>query len=417
MTNSHHPGEPEAGVSLGRPAVTPMLIGVLAAGLNVQTAIVGTAPLLDEIRSDTGMSSVAAGLMQTMPFLCIGILAFVTPRLVMGVGPERLVSYGLTLIATGVLVRAAMPTPALILSASLIPGFGLATMTLCLPSVVKARFPRRAGAVVGSYVAALGVGSAAAALSAVPLAHAFGSWRPAVAATALPSGLALGIWLRVMRPYRRQDSRSAPAAVPVIRRRLPRPPPFGLRLAVLFACQSVVFSATISWVATLYRDRGWSAAHAGVATAAISLVTIPASLLLPGRSDGHDRRPWIAGTAITLAIGTFGLALAPTAAPWLWIAAFGAGTGAIFPLCLALPLDLGHHEHRAAELTAWMLGLGYGISAWSPTVVGGLHDITGGFTVPMSILGGVGLVAASLGLAPALKPRQSADVGGADTAA
>jgi CP family cyanate transporter-like MFS transporter len=168
-----------------------------------------------------------------------------------------------------------------------------------------------------------------------------------------------------------------------------------------------VFAAMISWVATLYRDHGWSAGHASVATAIISLITIPAALL-EGRSDGRDRRPWAFGTAVALAAGTFAIAFAPTAAPWLWLVVFSFGTGAIFPLCLALPLDVAPDEHRAALLTAWMLGLGYCCSSLSPAVIGGLRDLTGGFTAPMAALGVVGLLTAYLSLSPALRPQATA---------
>jgi CP family cyanate transporter-like MFS transporter len=158
-------------------------------------------------------------------------------------------------------------------------------------------------------------------------------------------------------------------------------------------------------VAALYRDHGWSDGHAGFATATISLVTIPAALFVPGISDGSDRRPWLIGSALTLAAGTVGLALVPTSGPWFWLVVFGVGTGAIFPLCLALPLDLVDGEPDVARLTAWMLGAGYIASAASPTVVGGLHDLTGEFTLPLLLLTGIGLLAAVLASSNRLRPR------------
>jgi CP family cyanate transporter-like MFS transporter len=256
--------------------------------------------------------------------------------------------------------------------------------------------------VIGGYTAALSLGAALAALTAAPLSHALGSWRLAVAAGAVPAALALPIWLRVARPY------YTPVHMTGVRspgESLFRPPPFGLLLAALFASQSVVFTAGITWVAALYRDHAWSDSRAGLATATISLVTIPAALFVPGRSDGADRRPWLVASALALALGTFGLAVAPTSGSWLWLVVFGVGTGAIFPLCLALPLDLAQGQHEAARLTAWMLGAGYVASAASPTVVGGLHDLTGTFTLPMLLLAAIGLVAAGLASNRRLRPR------------
>jgi cyanate permease len=52
-----------------------------------------------------------------------------------------------------------------------------------------------------------------------------------------------------------------------------------------------------------------------------------------------------------------------------------------------------------------MLGAGYIASAASPTVVGGLHDLTGEFTLPMLLLAGIGLLAAVLASSNQLRPR------------
>jgi CP family cyanate transporter-like MFS transporter len=379
-----------------------LLAGILAAGFNLQLAIIAVGPLIDTIRSDTGMSAALAGLLQTIPFLCIGCIALGGPLLVVSFGAERLVGYALGVICAGTALRSAMPTPALLLAASIPIGLASGALSLGLPAVVKAHFPARGGAVIGGYTAALSLGAALAALTAVPFSHAFGSWRLALATGALPAAIALPIWISAARPY---YTRARDGGVRAWDTALFRPPPYGVLLAGLFACQSVVFTAGISWVAALYRDHGWSDGHAGLATATISLVTIPAALLVPGRSDGADRRPWLIGSALALAGGTLGLALAPTSGPWFWLVVFGIGTGAIFPLCLALPLDLVDGQPEVARLTAWMLGAGYIASAASPTVVGGLHDLTGEFTLPMLLLAGIGLLAAVLASSNQLRPR------------
>jgi MFS transporter, CP family, cyanate transporter len=382
-----------------------LLVGVLVAGFNLQLAIVAVGPLIDDIRLDTGISSATAGLLQTVPFLCIGLTALAGPALVAAIGAERMVGYALVVICAGAAARTAVSSPGLLLAASVPLGLGSGALMTSLPAIVKTHFSGRSGAVIGAYTAALSVGAALAALTAVPLSHGLDSWRLALAVDAVPAAIALPIWLAVARPhYTRQ--RGGSGSQPALRSLL-RPPAFGLRLAALFACQSVIFTAMISWVATLYRDHGWSDGRAGVTTAVISLVTIPAALLLPGRSDGMDRRPWLIGTALALSLGTFGIALAPTASPWMWLVIFGVGTGAIFPLCLALPLDLTDSEAGAARLTAWMLGFGYVVSAGSPTAVGGLRDLTGDFAPPMTLLGVIALLAALLASSSMLRPRRS----------
>jgi CP family cyanate transporter-like MFS transporter len=383
-----------------RSADAGLLGGILVAGFNLQLAIIAVGPLIDTIRSDTGMSAALAGLLQTIPFLCIGCIALAGPQLVVSFGAERLVGYALAVICAGTAIRSAMPSPALLLAASIPIGLASGALSLGLPAAVKTHFPARGGAVIGGYTAALSLGAAIAALTAVPLSHAFGTWRLALAAGALPAAIALPIWLKVARPYYTHGSGTGVRGASLF-----RPPRYGLLLAAIFACQSVVFTACITWVAPLYRDHGWSDGRAGLTTATISLVTIPAALLVPARSDGRDRRPWLIASAVALTIGTLGLALVPTSAPWFWLVVFGVGTGAIFPLCIALPLDLVPGQSEVARLTAWMLGAGYIASAASPTLVGGLHDRTGTFTLPLLLLTGIGGLAALLASTNRLRPR------------
>lgn len=379
-----------------------LVVGVLAVGFNLQLAIVAVGPLIHQIRADTGMSSGVAGLLQTVPFLCLGCMSLAGPAIVLRLGAERLVGWSLGVLGGATAIRMAMPSPALLLVASAPVGAASGGMSLGLSAVVKSHFPGRSGAVIGGYTAALSVGAAIAALTAVPLSHALGSWRLALALDAVPALCALPLWLRCARGKYRP--RREPGRARLDLRRPLRPPAYGLRLAALFACQSLIFTGMITWVAALYRDHGWSDARAGVTTATVSLVTIPAALLVSGRSDRGDRRPWLVATAFALAVGSFGIGLAPLAAPWVWLVIFGIGTGAIFPLCLALPLDLTHSQHDAARLTAWMLGLGYFVSAASPTLAGGLRDLTGHFEVPMVVLGTIGILAAVLGSSRAFVP-------------
>jgi CP family cyanate transporter-like MFS transporter len=112
----------------------------------------------------------------------------------------------------------------------------------------------------------------------------------------------------------------------------------------------------------------------------------------------------------------FGLAFAPTAAPWLWIVAFAVGDGALFPLSLTLPQDVADDERTRTVLTTWTLGLGYTLSGTGPLIVGGLLDLTGGFVVPMALLAAIGSLSGVLALAPALKAEQPLRVVGADRA-
>jgi CP family cyanate transporter-like MFS transporter len=279
---------------------------------------------------------------------------------------------------------------------------------------------------MGAYVAELSTGAALSALTMVPLSTALGGWRRAFAVSAIPTILAIPLWLLLppseprAGPFVAADGTDAlagpsttagqadgPGTVrqpmtehfAALRR---RPPRRAYVTAAAFGLQSMCFAAVSTWIAALYHQSGWSPGDAAFTTALISILTVPAALVIASLSDRGDRRRWVFVSAVMMTFGIFGLAFAPTAAPWLWIVPFGIGNGSLFALTLTLPQDLADSPRERTELTAWTLAMGYAISATGPLIVGGLHDATGGFALPMAVIGLAGALEAVTALAPSL---------------
>lgn len=382
-----------------------MLVGILAAAFNLRVGILEVGPVIEDIRADTGMSSAAAGLLGTIPFLCMGVFAFVGVPLVRSLGARGVMTLSLILIGIWTALRAVMPTGALIVAATVPLGMGIALAGMAMPAVVKRFFPKRAGAATGAYVASLSLGGAIVALAVVPVAELVGGWRWAFAMSALPVALALPVWLLIPGEDVPPAARAAAALRRPPRLRSLAPPADGVRLALIFGFQSMAFASVVSWVAALYREAGWTPAEAALTTAVLGIVTVPAALIVPALSDGRDRRHWLVGTAALMTVGMMGLAFAPTTAPWLWLVSFSFGAGSIFPLALTLPLDLHESQADVARLTGWTLGLGYLVSGTGPVLVGALRDLTGGFTLAMALVGALGTLSGLLAMTSALRPR------------
>jgi CP family cyanate transporter-like MFS transporter len=373
-----------------------LLIAFLVASFNLRLGIASPGPLIDEIRLDTGMSSGVAGILITIPFICMSVFAFAGPPLIRRAASYGVVLFSLAMIALGTLARAGAPTPITLIAATIPIGLGIALAGVALPVVVKQHFVTRSGAVTGGYVAATSLGVLVIGLGIVPLADAVGGWRPAFAITAVPAFLAIALWVVVHnRETVAQPDPEPPedldAAIPS---RLPDRD--DLLAGLSFGLQSVGFGSMVGWSAAIYVDAGWSDAAAALTVASIGLFVIPGGLLFPSISQGQDRRPWIAGTVVLMSVGVLGVALAPTAAWWLWLPAFGIGAGGTFALQLALPIDVRASAAGVARLTAWMLGLGYLLTAFAPILVGALRDVTGGFEIPMTLIGAAALCGAAV---------------------
>jgi MFS transporter, CP family, cyanate transporter len=378
---------------------TAALVAILAAAFNLRIGIVAIGPIIEEIRADTGMSSAVAGILTTIPFFCMGIFAFFGPPLVRRLGEARVILISLGLIILGTLVRSSVPSAVLVLLMTLPIGLGLALIGVTLPAVVKVIFPDRGGAVTGAYVASLSSGIVLVGLGLIPLADALGGWRPALALTAIPAAAAALLWVLTGGMGRDAGSKGTDGdEVPV--RGLPGSSGLGwktpLLLALTFGLQSMCFAGMVSWAPTIYEDAGWTQSQAALVTSSIGGFTVIASLTVPAWSEGRDRRPWITITAVVMALGVLGVGIAPTTLAPISLPMFGLGTGAVFALLLTVPLDMADDHHRVAELSAWMLGIGYMFSGLAPVLTGALRDLTGSFTTPMVLLAVLGIASGAL---------------------
>src|SRR3954469_1685643 len=178
----------------GRGGVVLLVAAIVVVALNQRPAVVGVAPVLSELRADTGLTSTLAGLLTTLPVLCFGAFAPVAPRLARRIGLETAVAASLVLLAAGIALRL-LPPVALLYAGSLVAGAAIAVANVLMPAYVKREFVRP-GAVMGAYSASLNIGAAAAAGLTVPIGTALDvGWRIALASWLALALAALAPWL------------------------------------------------------------------------------------------------------------------------------------------------------------------------------------------------------------------------------
>src|SRR4051812_19845230 len=153
-----------------RLAAFALVAAIVGVALNQRPAVVAVAPLLRDLRADTGLSSAMAGLLTTVPVLCFGAFAPLAPRPARRYGLESAVGASLLLLAAGIALRLLSPV-ALLYAGSLLAGAAIALANVLLPAYVKREFARP-GAVMGAYSAALNIGAGAGAALTLPLADA-----------------------------------------------------------------------------------------------------------------------------------------------------------------------------------------------------------------------------------------------------
>ncbi|SFF58965.1 CynX/NimT family MFS transporter [Blastococcus tunisiensis] len=365
-------------------ATALLVAAIVAVALNQRPAVVAVAPILRDLRADTGLSSALAGLLTTLPVLCFGAFAPVAPRLARRIGLETAVGLSLGLLAAGIALRL-LPPVALLFAGSLVAGAAIALANVLLPAYVKREF-RRPGAVMGLYSASLNIGAAAGAALTIPLAGALGvDWRWALGTWLLLALAALALWLPVAGTGRDRRT-NAPLAEGEGSWSLLRQP-LARQVTAYIGLQSVQFYSVAAWLPTLLADAGVPVSEGGLLLGLANVVGAVGALVAPAQAGRmRTQRPLILAVAVAYLVGLGGLLADPAGATLVWVAAFGLAQGGGFALALTLIVLRSPTPLVAARLGGVAQCLGYLLAALGPLVLGALHDGTRGWSWPLAVL-------------------------------
>ncbi|MGZ5338665.1 MAG: MFS transporter [Thermoleophilaceae bacterium] len=376
-----------------------LLAALFLGALALRPQLVGVGPLLPEIGEDLGISHAVAGLLSTIPVLCMGLFAPPAAYLAGRLGTRAAIAVCLAGIAGFGLLRAAAPGAPLVLALTFPIGMGMGLAGALIPVAVKERFAHRPAFASGVYTTGITGGAALSSGLAVPIAGAFGGWRAALAVFSGVTIILFIAWIALTPSSRERPSISPP--------RLPWRRRVVWVLVVVFALQSIVYYGLVSWMPDSFQERGWSPEAAGTLVGVMSIAGLPSGLMVPYLADRlGSRRQWLGLTAGALFLATLGIATLPDAG-WVWAVLAGAGIGATFPLTLTLPLDVARDPADTGAVVGLMLGAGYTIAAAGPFLLGAARDLTGSFSASLWVLVAVagGLLLSIVPLSPArLRP-------------
>ncbi|MEO5704261.1 MAG: MFS transporter [Candidatus Limnocylindrales bacterium] len=387
-----------------------VVAGLVLVGLAFRTQALIIGPLVGQVQADLSMSHAVAGLLGTIPVLCMGLLAPLGPVLAASIGPKFGVAVCAALVAVFGVARAFLPDAATVLLATVGLGVGMALVGPILPMIVRARLPHHPAAGTGAYVVGFVIGGTITAAVAVPLADATGGWRGSFAIVSAFAFASVIAWLWLM-PRDEGHVRVAPS-----RPKLPWRRGSAWLLGAIFGSQSVLFYGCITWLGSVYVERGWSAAQSGSLIALLTGIGLVSTLAVPVLADRiGTRRSQLTIAALLSVGGAFIVALTPGEPPgslvtYLATTLLGLGIGAYFPLALTLPVDVASDAADAASISAFMLLIGYALAATSPVMLGLVRDATGSFDTVVWIL--VAISVLMIPLALSLHPARLRSAGG-----
>ncbi len=359
-----------------------LVAGIVLVAINLRPAITGVGPVVASIRAATGLPNVALGLLTTLPLVAFGVVSVLTPLVTRRLGIEWSVALALGLIFVGTLARAAPPLALLYLGTGVF-GVGVALGNVLLPGMIKRDFPERAGAMTSLYSSVMGVGATLGAGLGAPMALRFG-WRASLAVWALPVLLALVIWAPQLR---------SPTRIPLQRRYRDLFNSLGRsmlawQVALFMGFQSLTFYVVIAWLPDLLQARGMTATGAGGMLALSQVTGVLGTAMVPiwaGRRSSQVLVVWGLGAIEGLALA--GLLMPGLVFVGVSVAVLGFVLGGTFGLALLLLVLRAGSAERVGELSGMAQSVGYLLAAAGPAAFGALHDVTGGWRIPLASLG------------------------------
>ena len=385
-----------------------LVIGVAALGFNLRAAITSLPPVFPELAGRLQLSAPELSVLAATPLICFAVVSGIAPSLSRRLGEERVLLAAIILLTAGLLLRGAAPGT-MLFPGTVAAAAAIAVMNVLLSSLIKRRWPERAGFLIGLYITALSVGAITGSLVSVPL------WRGTGGSLALelgwlagPAALAALLWLPQLksgRVVRTAPASSAAAALAADdgQREDPAVPgspeaastsrvavhrhALTWQITLFMGIQSLLFFAALSWLPTILRDRGVSAAAAGSLLALMGVGNLAVSLVVPVAAQRmRAQYALVVPTVAAIAIGMAGVVYLPLGFAAGWMLILGAGQNAALCLAIFFTMARAPHAVAAASLSSLAQAVGYLLASAGPLEVGLLHSATGSWNVPLVVL-------------------------------
>ncbi|HWS49759.1 MAG TPA: MFS transporter [Microbacterium sp.] len=404
------------------------LAGIVLVAFSLRSAVASLSPVIDHVDQDFELSPVVIGLIGAAPPVCFAIFGLITPLLERRFGLERVAVAAIAVMATGLLLRGFAVDATTLLGATALVFAGVGSGNVLLPPLVKKYFPDRLGVMMTLYSTTMAISTFLPPLVAVPIADTLG-WRVSLGMWGICAALALVPWLTLLLRGRADAaprlSTAEPQVTPTdtLRPRAtdaevgsvatgpisvaPANPryfgrlwrlPLAWALALVFGTSSTMAYVSFAWLPAMLIDIGGvTPATAGFLLSLFALIGLPCSMVVPILVVRFQAtRPLFFFAAVAGLVGLAGLLFAPTAALPLWVSIFGL-TAIMFPLSLVLLSIRARTSESAVALSGFVQSIGYAIAAVFPLLVGLLHEVTGGWQVPLTVIGAVLVVALPAG--------------------
>lgn len=386
---------------------------ILFAAAMLRAPLVAVAPVAGLAADELGIGLSVVGLLTSIPVLCFALCAPIAIAVVRRGGTSFALTVALVGAIVGCLLRSAGGLP-LALVGTAVLGLFLTIGNIVVPLLISREYPpHRAHLMTGIYTAAINVGTMTVTVATAPLAAAGLGWRGAILLWAVFGAVAIGTWIAA------RGLRTAfdPSTTSITQ---PDDPAAGSVLAssgtwilaAAFAGQAFSYYGTTAWLPTLLEDNGYAVTAAGAISAIFQVAGIAGALLVSFIMTRFSVLAGVVFVGVAWLVLPIGFLIDPGL--WaIWCVVAGLGQAGGLTVVFIMIAGYGGGERRVASRSGIVQGVGYGIAALGPIVIGGIHDATGGWTLPLLALLCSVLLFGIAGTVTALRQRAAAAGSGA----
>ncbi|CAM4267497.1 CynX/NimT family MFS transporter [Jeotgalicoccus halotolerans] len=372
-----------------------LIIGVILVGANLRVPLTSAGALVSFIRDDFRISNALAGAITTLPLIAFALLSPFAPKIANKIGMERTIAISLALLIIGILIRSAGAIE-LLFTGTLLVGLGIAVGNVLIPGIIKMNFPFKIGLMTGLYAIVMNVFGALGSGLSIPIATSgsFG-WRGSLVIWSGLVLITLLIWLpQLMKKHDTKKKINNQKIGGMLRS------PLAWKITVFMGAQSLIFYTLITWLPTILTANGYDIHLAGWGVFIFQFASIPFTFIIPVIADRMKNQVMLAFVSSGLILaGIIGLLAGLSELSILWAVFLGIGNGSAFSLSMMFFTLRTKDGYEAAELSGMAQSLGYLLAAVGPVLVGGLQDITGSWTLPLSMMALFAIVMLIMGVA------------------
>lgn len=361
------------------------ITAILLTATTLRAPITGVGALMSNIQGDTGLSNTLAGLLTTLPLLAFSLFSLVAPSVSRKIGVEKTMLYCMLLMCVGIVLRS-LPSIWLLFIGTALIGVSIGICNVLVPGLIKRDFPYKVGLLTGIYTSSMNLWGAISSGVTPFIAEQSWGWRGSLGVWVILAASAVIIWISVIwgkktRPTADLKTNTSGKFQSIWKSTL------AWQITLFMGLQSLMFYVGVAWLPQIFYEKGISYQTSGLYLFYMQIACMLGSFSMPIIAGLFRSQTSLAlFSSSFFVIGYSGILFGSPSLTLLFMIALGLGCGTSFGLVILFFSLRTRTGEEAAQISGMAQSIGYFLAAIGPFLFGFLHDLTGGWNIPLVII-------------------------------